>query len=127
MSSENEFVEDSEAPVEHISEDLEPGSGPTLRVHEFTESYVPPEDLPPAVNSEPTSWIKEWSKPAVVRLMVTGLVVVVVCVALLWMLGGVLIGVITPEEASELGAPTLFSGLLALAGTVVGYYFGDRK
>lgn len=96
---------------------------------EFVEDVVPAseDDVPEAVTTRYVSWLEQWSKPAAVRATVTGLIVVVVCFALLCMLGGVLLDWITTDEAKELGAPTLFSGLLALAGSVVGYYFADRK
>ncbi|MDN5746668.1 MAG: hypothetical protein L0H31_16345, partial [Nocardioidaceae bacterium] len=61
-----------------------------------------------------------------VRLLVTSAIVLVVALIYLILLIGVLAGGITVAEAKDLGAVELFSGLITLAGTVIGYYFGKK-
>ncbi|GAA1250351.1 hypothetical protein GCM10009633_23850 [Janibacter melonis] len=84
------------------------------------EQPAPPDK--PYLGTKPTKWAQDDH----VRLIVTGFTVAGLPVLYLAMLVGVLTGQITVEEMKELGGVELFSGLIALAGTVVGYYFGKR-
>lgn len=110
----------ADAVDDEFSEDQPPTPNDGSSVYEIVEDEPP---APPG-QSNLTLATSKWAQDDHVRLIVTGSVVVGVPALYLVMLLGVLFGRLTAEEMKELGGAELFSGLVALAGTVVGYYFG---
>lgn len=82
------------------------------------ENFDPP-PMTPTVEGRPPP------HDSSVRYLLGAAIVGVVLVAYMVLLLAVVFGCITVDEAKDLGAVELFSGLLALAGTVVGFYFGN--
>lgn len=91
---------------------------------EFVRDDPPPPETPSLRTSH--GFFSRWAQDDHVRLLVTSAIVLVVPLIYLILLIGVLAGGITVAEAKDLGAVELFSGLITLAGTVIGYYFGKK-
>lgn len=108
------------------SEFDESGSvGLPFSVQEFEQDDPPGPETSSVRTSD--SFLSNWAQDDHVRLLVTASIVVVVPLVYLLLLIGVLAGWVTVDEAKDLGAVELFSGLITLAGTVIGYYFGKRE
>lgn len=86
---------------------------------ESIEEYLDPPPVTPTVKGRPP--VHDSRVRYALGVAILGVVLGSYSVLLL----AVVFGGITVDEAKDLGAVELFSGLLALAGTVVGFYFGN--